>query len=234
MKQIQHFIIEGNISGDNILIEDRILLSQMLNVLRYRVGDVCIFLDGKGNKAVGTLISINKKMAELSLSEHEVCKKPEQKIRLFIAISKKPSTFELIVQKACELGVDEIIPLVTNRTQIDDLRKTDRLKFIMKESAEQCERAFMPELKNTLKFEEFLKNPPDGLILAGDAWDYDLKLKDAVENKTINIVIGPEGGLTKKELEEIRGIGGKIFLLGEYILRMETAAIAAISVVRFG
>ena len=130
--------------------------------------------------------------------------------------------------------VDEIIPLVTNRTQIDDLRKSDRLKFIMKEAAEQCERPFLPELKETLKFDEFVKNPPEGLILAGDAWDYDLKLKDIQKNEIVNIIIGPEGGLTKEELSMIRDIGGKIFLLGEYILRMETAAIAAISVVRFG
>lgn len=234
MKQIQHFIIEENILGPKLLIEDRNLLNQMTNVLRYRVGDKCIVLDGKGNKASGTFLLIHKKQAELALTEHEVCERPKQKIRLFMAMSKKPATFELIVQKACELGVDEIIPLITNRTQIDDLRKTDRLRFILKESAEQCERIFLPELKDPLKFLDFIKNPPDGLILAGDAWDFDAKLKDIQKNEIVNIVIGPEGGLSKEELDMIRNIGGKIFSLGEYILRMETAAIASISVVRFG
>ncbi len=233
MKQIQHFIIDGNIKEEAILIEDKELLNQMTSVLRYRVGDKCIVLDGKGMKANGEITEINRKFAKLNLTGHEECKRSEQKIRLFIAISKKPSTFELIVQKACELGVDEIIPIISNRTQVDDLRKTDRLKFIIKEAAEQCERPFLPELSESISLEEFVKNPPDGLILAGDAWDYDLKLIDSERSNLVNIVIGPEGGLTKDELQMIREIGGKIFLLGEYILRMETAAIAAISVVRF-
>lgn len=233
MKQIQHFIIDGNIQGESILIEDRNLVNQMLNVLRYVEGDQCVVLDGKGNKAKGTIGQINKRMVEIFLSEQEICNKSEQTIRLYIALSKKPATFELIVQKACELGVDEIISLVTNRTQVDYLRKPERLQLIMKESAEQCERCFVPKLKLPLKFSDFIKYPPEGLILAGDAWDFDLKLKDAEKNKILNIVIGPEGGLTKEELGEIRNVGGKIFSLGEYVLRMETAAISAISVVRF-
>ncbi len=233
MKQIQHFILEGNIGGETYLIEDRNLLSQMMNVLRYREGDECVVLDGKGNKAKGSITQINKRMAELALSNHETCDKPEKKIRLYVALSKKPATFELIVQKACELGVDEIIPLISVRTQVVYLRKTERLQLIMKEAAEQCERCFLPKLKIPLKFSDFIKNPPEGLILAGDAWDYDIKLKDAEKSKIINIIIGPEGGLTKEELGMIRNIGGKIFSLGEYVLRMETAVISAISVVRF-
>lgn len=234
MKQIQHFIIEENITGESVLIEDRNLVNQMLNVLRYKEGDTCVLMDGKGRKAIGTIVLVNKRVTEIALSEHEICTKPEQTIRLYCALSKKPATFELIVQKACELGVDEIIPLVTNRTQVDYLRKPERLQLIMKESAEQCERCFLPKLKLSLKLPDFVKYPPDGLILAGDVWDYDLKLKDAGRNKILNILIGPEGGLTKEELTAIRGIGGEIFSLGEYVLRMETAAISAISVVRFG
>ena len=98
MKQIQHFIIDGNINKETILIEDRELLNQMTSVLRYRVGDKCIVLDGKGMKANGEIIEINRKFAKLNLTEHEACKRSEQKFGYLLQF-QKPSTFELIVQK---------------------------------------------------------------------------------------------------------------------------------------
>lgn len=234
MKQIQHFIVSKEISGTSLRIEDRDLVFQMNKVLRYRPGDSCVVLDGKGAKAKALIKEIDKKHVMLELGEHEKCEPSKEKIRLYCALPKKPATFELIVQKACELGVDEIIPLITERSQVAELKKTERLRSIMKESAEQCERCFLPEFKACLKFKDFIANKPDGEILAGDAWDFDLKLKDVPKSALMNIVIGPEGGLSKEELDSIRKLGGRVFLLGNYVLRMETAAIAAISVVRFG
>lgn len=234
MKQIQHFIVETAIDGNELEIRDRALLFQMNKVLRYRVGDSCVVLDGKGAKAKGTLREIDAKHALLNLSEHELCEKPKVTIRLYCALPKKPATFELIVQKACETGVDEIIPLVSERCQVSDLRKPERLHLIMKEAAEQCEGCFLPELRDCVKFSAFIANPPDGDILAGDAWDYDVMLHEVEECEIVNILIGPEGGFSKEELLAIRKIGGRVFVLGDYVLRMETAAIAAIAVVRFG
>lgn len=234
MKQLQHFIIEKDIGGNILLIEDRELLFQMNKVLRYMPGDSCVLLDGKGVKAKALIKEIDKKHATVELIDLEKCKRPKEKIRLYCSPSKKPATFELIAQKACELGVDEIIPLVGERSQVSELRKTERLRLIMKEASEQCERCFLPELGELITLKDFLLRIPDGEILAGDAWDFDLKLKDVVKTAAVNILIGPEGGFSKAELDAIRKAGGRVFSLGDYVLRMETAAIAAISVVRFG
>lgn len=235
MRQIQHFIVNENITGNEVKIFDNDLIHQIKNVLRLRVGDPLIVLDGKGQKAEAEILEIDKKSANLSLKNHEKFERARHKIRLYSALSKKPSTFELILQKATELGVDEIIPLITERTQVEDVKKNERLNLIVKEATEQSERIFMPELKASVIFPEFIVHPPSGLILAGDPWQFDGELKELKsKNVDLNIVIGPEGGLTNKELEQIRDIGGKIFQLGKSVLRMETAAIASLAVVLYG
>lgn len=233
MKQIQHFIVDQDISGDEIKIENLEIVSQMRKVLRMRSGDICTILDGKGKKADAEILEIGKSFVRLKLKNHIVCEKPEKMIRLFCALSKKPATFEMIVQKATELGAVEIVPLISERCQVRKLVKNERLKMIIKEAAEQCERCFLPDLKEAILFDDFIKEKPDGVILAGDAWNFDLKFSEIRSGNVVNLIIGPEGGLTDDELGKLREIGGKIFQLGDNVLRMETAAIAAIAVVQF-
>ncbi|MFA5792303.1 MAG: RsmE family RNA methyltransferase [Candidatus Gracilibacteria bacterium] len=236
MKQIQHFFIDSDLNKDEIFITDKELIHQIKNVLRFRTNDECILLDNKGAKAQATVTEIHKDGAGFTIKKREFFDRPSRTLRLYIAIPKKPATLEMIIQKATEIGATEIIPLDTLRCQVHSLYKTDRLKFIAKEASEQCERMFMPELGPLLKFAEFIQNPPDGIILAGDATKYDKKLCEInLKNESIiNIVIGPEGGLTDEELDAISKIGGTLFVLGETVLRMETAMISALSVVQFG
>jgi 16S rRNA (uracil1498-N3)-methyltransferase len=235
MKQIQHFIVNQNIAGKNLVITDKETIHQMQNVLRFRVGEECVILDGKGAKADGTIEEINRKTLSISLKNHEKFVEEKIKIRLFVALPKKPATFEMILQKATEMGVHEITPIISERTQIQEIRKLDRMNLIIKEASEQCERIFLPQLNDEIKFTDFVKNLPDGLTLAGDAWNYDEELRKInFRNQNLNLVIGPEGGLSDSELDTLRKAGAKIFLLGKNVLRMETAVIAALSVVLYG
>jgi len=117
---------------------------------------------------------------------------------------------------------------------VDMLKKLERIEMIIREACEQSERCFVPRLHEVLKFGDFVENRPKGMILAGDARIFDKKLSEVKIEGDVNLVIGPEGGLTDLELEEIKRIGGVRFLLGETVLRMETAAISALSVVQFG
>lgn len=235
MKQIQHFIIDADLSQDSLRIEDKDLIHQMKDVLRFKAGDECIVLDGKGQKAHGKIEELHKRGALVTLEGVETCEPAVRAVRLFCAISKKPATFELIVQKATELGVTDIVPLISERTQVKELRKVERLHHIIREASEQSERCFLPMLHDGLRFNELIGSLPQGLVLAGDPWKYDLHLKDVEipEDEDVNIIIGPEGGLSEKELEALFKEGAKLFLLGDTVLRMETAAIAAISVVQF-
>lgn len=216
------------------MIQDKELLHQMKNVLRFKVGDHCVVLDGWGQKAKGYVESLHRKGAVLQLSELVQCKAPKRRLRLYCALSKKPSTFEWILQKATELGVSEIIPLLTERCQVKTLRKVDRMELIIKEACEQSEHCFLPKLASPLELESLLKQKVSGELLVGDPRHYDEKLSHMAVTGDINLIIGPEGGLTDAELAAIRKAGGSVFLLGETVLRMETAAIAALSVLQFG
>lgn len=229
---MQHFIIDAELSAPNIQITDKNIAHQMKNVLRFKVGEEIIVLDGNGKKAKGQITELHKKGAVIELGETEVLPAPKRRLRLYVGLSKKPSTFELIVQKATELGVTDIIPLAAERCQVKHLRKLERLEMIIKEASEQCERAYLPKLHDVTLINEIA----EGLTLVGDARDTDIELSkiEFKERENINLVIGPEGGLTENEITELRKSGAKIFLLGENILRMETAAIAALSVIQFG
>ena len=234
MKQIQHFFIDADLSQERVTVRDHELLNQMKNVLRFRAGDKVVLLDNRGNLADATVEVIHAKEASLVIHKRERFEAPPRRLRLYVALPKKPATLEWIVEKATELGVTDIVPVDTQRCQVHELRKTERLRLIIREAAEQCERIFMPELHEVLNFDELLKDKPSGLLLAGDPWIYDQKLS-AIEMKDedLNIVIGPEGGLTDEELSAIRNAGGTLFQLGDLVLRMETAVVAALSVVQF-
>jgi len=233
---MQHFFVSQDIFGSHVVVTDGELLHQLVHVLRFKKNDECVLLDGNGGKANGIIETIDKKVAIIKLSDYKTFEKPKRNIALYIAISKKPFTFEFIIQKATELGVTDIIPIITEHCQVREIRNEKRLLTIIKEAAEQCERVFLPKLHPVLKFMNFIENPPDGKILTGDARMHDVKLGEIKisANENVNLIIGPEGGLTEKELLEIHKIDGQIFILGDNILRMETAAVAALSVILCG
>ncbi len=235
MRQIQHFFIDQSLEANAIEISDKELLRQMKDVLRFRKGDACVLLDNRGHQAKAVLKEFHGKSASFRIESRHSLPPPPRAVRLFVALSKKPATLEWIFEKATELGVTELIPLDTERTQVHELRKTERLHAIVKEAAEQCERGYLPVIHPLLSFSEFLKEPPTGLLLAGDAWKYDKTLAEALpaKNQDVNLVIGPEGGLSNEELAALKKVGATVFLLGETVLRMETAVIAALSLVQY-
>ncbi len=233
MRQLQHFFIEEDLNQDRLTIRDRELLHQMRNVLRFRAGDSVVLLDGKGIKAQATVELIHQKEAVLNIQSKERFSPPARTLRLYVALPKKPATLEWIVEKATELGVSEIIPLSTERCQVHELKKPERLKLIIKEAAEQCERVFIPELKSVLKLSELVNTFPSGQVLVGDPWIYDTVLSKVEKSREINVVIGPEGGLSERELTALKEAGATLFQLGDLVLRMETAVVAALSVVQF-
>ena len=235
MRQVQHFFIDASLAEDTVEVTDRDLLRQMKEVLRFRRGDACVLLDNRGHKAKAVLEEFHSKGAVFKVESRTFVPAADRVVRLYVAVSKKPATLEWIVEKATELGVNEIVPLDTERTQVHELRKTERLEAIIKEAAEQSEQAYLPKLVGLQSFKDLIAHPPFGKILAGDPWNHDGQLTHLLpsDKEDVNLIIGPEGGLTDVELNEVRRIGGKVFLLGETVLRMETAVIATLALVQY-
>ena len=171
-------------------------------------------------------------------------------INLYQGISKADK-LEFIVEKAVELGVNSIIPLATEYciAKIDDKKsdKIDRFNKIAKSAAEQSKRHVIPVVKDPMEFTDLVNE-----LISNDS-TYNLlfyenaagikdtkKLINEIKQKMssnkdmiLNVVIGPEGGFSKKEIELAESKGFKILSLGDRILRTETAAVTALSILMY-
>jgi len=158
---------------------------------------------------------------------------PKVKVSLYQAIPKKPALFELIVQKATEIGVSEIFPLITERTENRRMSKFERLHIIAMEATEQSGRTKIPVIHHPANYDEILPKQKNGFI----AYEYEGEkylsdyAKELAGAKELSIIIGPEGGLSKKEIELAKKYKLHSFTFGPRILRTETAAISALSLV---
>jgi 16S rRNA (uracil1498-N3)-methyltransferase len=217
--------------NDALTIEENRIVFQAGKVLRMKKGDFFHVFDGEKEFLV-QLEGIEKR--KLTVKRAEEVKneaEPAVKLSLYQGIPKKPALFELIVQKATEIGVTEIFPLVTERTEKRRMSKFERLQMIALEATEQCGRMKIPTIRHPVNFEDAVKKLSNGFIAyeyEGTKFltDYSAELKDASE---IQLIIGPEGGLSEKEVSMAKTAKIKPFSLGPRILRTETAAIATLS-----
>ena len=142
---------------------------------------------------------------------------------------------DIILQKATELGVSKIIPIVSERTEVKELN-IDRAKKIVNEATEQSNQLVPPEITNVTKLKDFLKtfNENSKLLFADVNSKDNLKIEDLKNFKSFCILIGPEGDFSPLEREFIlQNRAVKPFTLSRNILRSDTAVISAISLVNF-
>lgn len=185
------------------------------------------------------LESVNNKLEVKVVS---VSEKEEKEIREKVLIIPllKEAKMDLILQKATELGVDKIIPVVMERSIIKlerdkEIKKLERWSKICKEASEQSMRLNIPVISNVKTLKE-LENL-DGLKIVCSTKEKKNSIKLFLQShKTydrINIVIGPEGGLSPKEEEYLNSIGFESITLGEQIMRVETVPMYILSVINY-
>lgn len=217
--------------SDFLEITENRILHQTSKVLRMWKDDFFRVFDGKKEWQV-QIVEINKRrMVVKKIQELHNKAEPKVKVSLYQAIPKKPALFELVVQKATEIGVSEIFPLITERTEHRRMSRFDRLQLIAMEATEQCGRMNIPLIHHPVNYDEVIGKLSHGFIAyeyEGTRYlaDYEKELKGA---ETIQLIIGPEGGLSESELELAKASSVKPFSLGPRILRTETAAIASLS-----
>jgi len=155
-------------------------------------------------------------------------------IELAICLVKK-NPMEIIFQKATELGVNRIIPIISERTEIKELNH-DRANKIVIESTEQSNQLVPPTITKTIKLKDFLKslNNSTKLLFADINSEYNLRKEDLKDSRSLCILIGPEGDFSPIERELIlENSTVKPFTISKNILRSDTAVISAISLVNF-
>ncbi|MGE0109233.1 MAG: 16S rRNA (uracil(1498)-N(3))-methyltransferase [Bdellovibrionales bacterium] len=210
----------------------------LLQVMRRQQDDpVRLFngLDGEWLARIGEIPRSKKKGITLKITKNYRIQAPEPALTLFAAPIKR-AHFEFLVQKATELGVKAIQPILTTHTQIKDINPT-RLSMIAIEAAEQSERLSIPVIRDTLPLKKVISdwNPTIRPLLcaefgqASPIGDALIKLSHQ-ESVPTGIFTGPEGGFTQEEMELFQTLPDIMPLrLGPRILRADTAAIAAVT-----
>lgn len=225
--KLHRFIGNFDFNNRRLRVGDLDLVNQFKNTLRLAPGDKIILGDGKSKEALAEIIEYYKNGVELELLEiKDSQNEPAKEAILYCSILKKEN-FELVVQKATEIGVRKIVPLVTARTVKLNLR-TDRLEKIVKEAAEQSGRGVLPVISEPVKFSEVFNESKNNAInlffhIGGSGFNR----KEWSVRPKIRIFIGPEGGWTEEEVAMGRAANCEIVTLGRLTFRAETAAIIA-------
>jgi 16S rRNA (uracil1498-N3)-methyltransferase len=197
-------------------------------VLRLKPGDEVSVFDGAGREFRARVVQARRETAELELSDEVQPARPESPLQLTLAVALlKGEKFDLVVQKATELGVSRIVPLMTRyadiklRDESDAARRVARWQRIALEAAKQSGRAVVPEVSQPAALEDALKNP---CLFFSEREGHGLK---PIDTDTVTAIVGSEGGWSDEELEQAREARADVVTLGGRILRAETAAIVA-------
>ncbi len=208
------------------------------DVLRLRGGEQIRVFDGGGAEFLCEIGKIEKRETILKILNRVTPSAPESNLDLTLAAAfLKGEKFDLVVQKAVELGVTKLVPVQTKRADItfkNSPKKSDRWQKIALEAAKQTGRAKLMEIAPPIVFAEFIEQAAGTKILFAEGGGMDFsKIK---ETKKITAVVGSEGGWENSEIEAAREKDFQIITFGGRILRAETAAIAVASILqhRFG
>ena len=211
----------------------------MRGVLRLKPGDEVFVFDGEGREYRCRIESLRRDEAALTVLEKLEAKSPESPLELVLALGLvKGEKFELVVQKATELGVARIVPVMTKLSDIrlrderDAARRLTRWRRIAQEAAKQSGRAVVPAVEEPVAFDTLLEDcspEKDGALCLMFAEREGRGLLEVIEAVTrppkVTALVGPEGGWADEEISSAQSAGWRVVTLGGRILRAETAAI---------
>ncbi|PKP90791.1 MAG: 16S rRNA (uracil(1498)-N(3))-methyltransferase [Alphaproteobacteria bacterium HGW-Alphaproteobacteria-16] len=202
----------------------------LATVMRMKPGDPVKLFDDVTGEWLAVATEVRKR--DVTLEVRELLRAREAVPDLWLCAAPiKKGRVDWVAEKACELGVAKLVPVLTRRAVVDKLN-LDRLRAHMIEAAEQCGRTALPELVEPVKLAALLRDWPAGraLFFADETGGVPALEAMKAHPGSAAILIGPEGGFDADEREAIRAVPGAVGIsLGPRILRAETAAAAAVS-----
>lgn len=239
------FYVENeNIKEKEILITGSDV-NHIKNVLRMRIGEKLVICNGQGKDFYCIIADMSSDCIRVEIQgEEETASELKTKLYLFQGLPKKDK-MELIIQKAVELGVYEIIPVITKRTivKIEDKKKEqkkmERWQSISLSAAKQSMRGLIPTIKEPMSYKEALKYAKslDASVIPFEHAEGMEATKSLIKQmkgkQSVGIFIGPEGGFEDEEIENAISEGIAPITLGKRILRTETAGLAILSILMY-
>ena len=235
--EIRRFFVPNEAAYDNYITIDGDQFVHMTKVLRYKVGYQLIICLDDGCDYLCTIMEIGKKSAKARIDLVEKNNAmPYTKITLYQALPKGDK-LDLITQKCTELGIFAIKPFLSKYTNETKFNK-ERIQKIGMEACKQCGRGKLPIIGELCSFDEMLEDAKKNDILIMPYENATIGRISSIRNlkqaKTIGIIIGSEGGFSEEEVKKAKKEAkAKIVSLGNRILRCETAAIVANTLVMY-
>jgi 16S rRNA (uracil1498-N3)-methyltransferase len=230
------FTEQNLLSGQQIELEES-ASHHLSKVLRMQAGRELILFNGAGGEFAATIQEVTKKHLVVSVQKHTIDNR-ESPLELELAIGiSRGERFEWVLQKATELGVTKITPLITERTEVkvngDRQEKMhDRWQQILISACEQSQRNLLPTLNPPTQITDWLPQVNSDLRFV--LHHRDSKTLPAEQKpQSVTLLIGPEGGLSEREITHALEQNFKALTLGPRVLRTETAPLAAISLVQY-
>lgn len=233
-----HFFINTkNIDNDLVTIDDKDNYQHIARSLRAKIGEKLRMIDENRIQYEGKISEITKNSIEVVI-EKKYTSKNQLGFNLFLAQVPLRSDFQnLVIEKATELGANGVYPVYSDNCSVAKSvieKKIPKWQRIMQEASKQCERAFVPECFDLTTLEQLLNDQKFDRIIAFCERDYKLSMKEHFSQNPIKkdenvlVIVGPEGGFTKREFELFEKSGIIMLSLGDMILKAETAVIVGL------
>lgn len=204
----------------------------MIRVLRKKVNDEVLITNGKGLMLSAKITDNNPKKCAVEITGVKKVHPRSYWLHMVVAPTKMNDRFEWFLEKATEIGVNEITPVICEHSERKNI-KLDRYKKVVQSAMKQSFQAYLPKLNDLATMEEFLKIPREGALFIAhldESERYELKRR-VIPDKPITILIGPEGDFSVNEIKKAKKNGYLPVSMGRNRLRTETAAIVACTTV---
>ncbi len=231
--QIRRFYLrQANIDEVSLELDEQ-QSRHVRKVLRLSVGDSIQVFNGRGGEFECEIRGFEKKSVQIEISREIEPSSPESPLDLRLGIPLiKPANAELILQKAVELGVTTVIPVLTSRCETKASKwNPDRWQKIVIEASKQCGRATLLNIENIQAFGDFV-SASDGDRFFFSESESNAKLPSKIASGIVTVAVGPEGGWEPTEIRTAIDAGFTIIHFGGRILRAETAAIAITGIIQ--
>ncbi len=217
MKKQHRFYIPKLSMDSTVVITEPSLVHLMRDVLKFKKGEVCRLFTNNSDDSLVTVVSLDKKHVVVERTTILPKIPIPKKITAAVAITKR-DTFEFVIQKLTELGVARIVPLLTDRTVKQSLRK-DRLEKISIEATEQSGHSTIVQIEEPVALSLFLKNNTENILY------FDTEATTTKTAGATVFCIGPEGGWSEEEKALFKKYATPAVSMSQTVLRAETAAI---------